>query len=64
MQVTFQDKPIPVMLLANKCDLEGEELSQKIKGLDAFAKDGGFVSYPLPRRVIETKLYILVRFPG
>jgi len=44
--VSFQDKPIPVMLLANKCDLEDEGfLAKNTQGFDRFIKEYSFLRW-------------------
>lgn len=45
VQLPKSDKPIPVVLLANKVDLAKDEFAQIREQMDKFCKDHGFVGW-------------------
>lgn len=46
-KVTYgpENKPIPVVLLANKCDLPRDTFCKTTEEIDAFAKEHGFIAW-------------------
>lgn len=54
------EQPVPVMLLANKCDMEGVDPDTSL--IDKFCKDNGFIGWFPTSAKVDTNISEAVRF--